>query len=137
MSLLVGRGGAQLAVKNSVVRDTKLSAGASGHGAVADADGALTLDGAWFLGHPGIAVVVSAASATLTHSLIARSTIAIHVQRGTNLVTGDAPPTVPGTLACFVANDTRFVDNQTRIGSGFVPLPEPLGDTPSTPVKPP
>jgi hypothetical protein len=124
-------------VKNSIVRDTKMSSNMFGEGAIADEGASLTLDGSWLLGHPGIAVAVSAATATITRSLVARSTIGINVQAGTSLETGDVPPASPVALACFVTNDTRFVDDQTRVGSGLVPLPAPLDDSPRKPATVP
>jgi hypothetical protein len=134
MAALVGGVGARLDVKDSVVRGTLLADGKFGDGVVAASDGALTLDGAWVLGHPGIAVAVIGGSATLARSLVARSAVALHVQGGSTLATADQVPAAPQALACIVSNDTRFVENQTRIGSGEVPLPAPLGDEPRTPL---
>ena len=136
ISLGVGLAGSALTVKSTVVRDTRQAAGTFGHGVVARDSGVLTLDGAWMLGHPGVAVVVSGGSATVARSLIARSAIAIDVASGTDLTTADPIPDAPPPLACVVSNDTRFVDNQTRVGSGAVPLPDPLGEAPRPSNKP-
>ena len=137
-SLSVGRPGSALSVRSTLVRDTRQAGGAGsfGHGLVASESGVAALDGVWMLGHPGIAVIVSGGSATVTHSLIARSAIALGVAEGTDLTTAEQIPDPPSPLACVVSNDTRFVDNQTRVGSGAIPLPSPLGEPPRAPKKP-
>ena len=128
VSLLVGLEGARAVVRNTLVRGTSLAQGIFGHGVVAQGEGTLSLDGAWLLDHAGIAVVVSAGTATITRSLVARSKIGIHVQGGSTLRAADVVPAEPESLACIVSNDTRFLENQTRVGSGEVPLPSPLGN---------
>jgi hypothetical protein len=135
-SLVVGLAGSSLAVKSTLVRDTRQAAGTFGDGIVASDSGVVTLDEVWLLGHPGIAVAISGGSATVAHSLVARSAIALGVAGGTDLSAADQIPDAPPPLACVVSNDTRFVDNQTRVGSGSIPLPNPLGDPPRAPSTP-
>lgn len=125
LSMLVGESGS-LTVTRSIVRDTKRAA-KFGHGAVASDGGYLVLDDAWLLGHPGIGLAVSAASATVNHSTIATSSVAIQVQGGTLLTTAETVPDAPDSMKCVVSNDTRFIDNEVRTGNGELPVPSPLG----------
>jgi hypothetical protein len=135
-SVVVGVGGA-LSVKRTLVRDTRQAAGTYGHGMVVADGGSLVADEVWLLGHPGIGIAVSRGMATVARSLVARSAVAINVAGGTDLQTIDQVPAAPLANVCVVSNDTRFVDNQTRLGSGAVPLPNPLGDPPRAPSKTP
>lgn len=135
-SVVVGRAG-RLSIGRTVIRDTRQAVtGSFGHGLI-DADGgSMIMDEVWLLGHPAIAIVVARADATIARSLVARSGVGIAVTDGTALQTVDRVPEAPPSLVCVVSNDTRFVDNETRVGSGAVPLPDPLADT-QAPVRNP
>lgn len=135
-SLLVGQPGSSLVAKRTLVRDTRLAGGAFGDGLVSSDGAVITLEEMWLVGHPGIAIAVAGGTATVAHSVIARCAIAMSVAGGTQLTTANEVPASAPPLACVVSNDTRFVDNQTRIGSGAVPLPAPLGDPTRSPPSP-
>lgn len=134
-SVVTGRGG-RLAVARTLIRDTRRAAGTFGHGLVAADQGSVSLDEVWLLGHPAVALAISDADATVSRSVIARSAVGIAVAGGTALQSAERVPSAPPALTCVVSNDTRFVENETRVGSGAVPLPDPLGGT-QGPVRAP
>ncbi len=131
-SVVVGVG-AEVTMERSLVRDTRRAAGDFGLGVAALEGGVLRLDECWLTGHPGAAIAVAAANASLTKSVVARSAVGVHVQGGAELISTDFVPAKAEGFACFVSNDTRFVDIQTRVGSGVMALPN-LGEAVSRPA---
>lgn len=133
VSALVGHGGSQMTIKSSLFRDTRQpEPNMFGHALIADDGGSLVVDGSWILSHPGVGVAVSNGAATVARSLVAKCAVAVHVQDGSELQVADTVPDAPESAQVVISNDTRFVDDETRIGSGSIPMPAPLGAAPRT-----
>jgi hypothetical protein len=56
----------------------------------------------------------------------ADNAVGIHTQDGSMLMQVDVAPSSPSGNAVSVTADSSFEGNETRIGSGTVPLPDPL-----------
>lgn len=74
-----------------------------------------------------IGLAFNSATGIVASCLIQHNEVGIHVQDGSTLQTAVTPPEEPTPKVVLVTEDSRFVDNATRIGSGIVPLPtDPL-----------
>lgn len=125
VSLLVGLDGASLAVRRSIVRDTEQNAEQTfGHGILGSAGASLVVDGSWLIGHPGVGLTAAGAAATVSGSLVARCAVGVHTQDGSELQVAPTVPDAPRPPDVVISDDTRFVDNATRVGSGQIPIPE-------------
>jgi hypothetical protein len=74
----------------------------------------------------GIGLAFSRSSAIVASSTIADNAVGIHTQDGSMLMQVDVAPSSPSGNAVSVTADSSFEGNETRIGSGTVPLPDPL-----------
>jgi hypothetical protein len=72
-----------------------------------------------------IGLLVSGSSTYVTGSFLSNNPIAVNVQDGSSLIEQNEPSDDP--LAAVISKDTHFVANETRVGSGAVPIPEPGG----------
>jgi hypothetical protein len=80
------------------------------------------LEGTSIFDNAAIGLAASGGRARLVESTIARNAVGVHVQEGSFLKeTEDA--TDLGVNEVRVSRGTRFVGNQTRVGSGEIPLP--------------
>jgi hypothetical protein len=79
-------------------------------------------------GSPSIGLAIGGARGSFWGGAISRNGVALSAFRGTTLqLTDTAPgdgPIAEHTL--LVDSQTRFIDNATKLGSGDVPLPDPL-----------
>lgn len=98
-----------------------------GHGFVVD-HGTLAITRSRVHDSAGIGLVFIGATGSVTATKIDHNLVGIHAQGGSSLVSSDEPG-VAG--AVYVASDTRFVDNVTRVGSGEVPVPQAEGVLPA------
>lgn len=73
----------------------------------------------------GAALVFAAASGVIDRSVIADNAVGLHVQDGSYLDETDAAPSVPERGA-VVLTATELSGNETKIGQGVLPLPDPL-----------
>lgn len=121
VSLLVGNGTSRLEVVGGVVRGTRSPFG-FGIGLLATEGGVALASRVAFLDHAGSALAVAGGTASIARSLVARSAVGIHVRDAELLVVEQASAS-PKAMTCEVSEDTRFLENQTRIGSGNIPLP--------------
>ena len=72
----------------------------------------------------GLAVDDSAVA--IDHCLIRRNEVGVHAQNGSTLFeVEEIPDSLPFHWVA-VSRDTVFIDNITKVGSGVIPLPEPL-----------
>ena len=85
----------------------------------------LEANGSTLSASPDIGLIVSASSAFMSGGFLANNSIALHVQDGSVLVEQDAPS--PDPLTVVISSQTRFLANQTRLGTGVVPMPTPMG----------
>jgi hypothetical protein len=98
--------------------------GSFGHG-MFSALGTLTLDSVVVRGNPGVGLLYAASTGAVRHSWIENNAVGVHVQTGSTLRPG-SPDEEPADEEVIVTEDTVFVDNATRVGSGELPLPEDL-----------
>lgn len=119
--VIVQLGGAKLSMTGSTVKDTGLDhEGHFGMGLLFGGDASGTVDTSTITGSKGVGVTVAAASAFVDHTTISRNVVGVHTQDGTSLTQADV---AGDDLSLVISNDTRFIDNTTRVGSGVVPLP--------------
>jgi hypothetical protein len=119
---------ATLDVVGTAVRDTAPQ-GANeplGHGILATDSGHVVIEASEVRRSAGIGVALAACTAIISSSVIANNAVGIHVQDGSTLTQVALAPSEPSSLGVYVTEDTSFEGNATRIGSGVVPLPDPL-----------
>lgn len=122
--VLVMLGGSSLTMSGSTVQDTALDgAGKFGIGLLIGEDAVATVDTTTITGSKSVGLAVAAAGATVRKSAISRNAIGVNAQSGTALLEGDADV---DARSLMISKDTRFVENETRVGSGAVPLPSAI-----------
>jgi hypothetical protein len=123
--VFVSLSGASLTMTGSTVQGTGFDGdGNFGIGVLIGGDVNGTIEDSTITGSKGIGLAVASASAFVHHSIISRNAVGVHAQDGTTLAEGEEPG---DARACVISKDTSFVENATRVGSGVVPLPMPLG----------
>ena len=76
-----------------------------------------------------IGLAFAASTAVVSSCLVDNNDVGIHVQAGSTLATAPNAPDAPTESVILVTDDSQFVDNVTRVGSGEVPLPtNPFGE---------
>jgi hypothetical protein len=117
-------------IESTIIRSTSpRAAGDYGHGFVGVDGTSVVFKSTIILGNR-IGLAFESSSATLTDVLVQKNAVGIHVQGDSQLQTAAVAPAEPTPATVIVADDSRFVDNDTRVGSGVVPLPKgPLGPT--------
>jgi hypothetical protein len=120
--------GGTAVVESCFVGGTVLEAsGGYGHGIVATGGSSIIIR-ATEVRDNQIGLAFNSASGVVASCLIQNNQVGIHVQDGSTLATAPSPPDETTPKVVLVTDDSRFVDNATRIGSGVVPLPtDPLG----------
>jgi hypothetical protein len=115
-------------VDSSIIRGTSPRAnGDFGHGFVGVDGASVVVKNTVILGNR-IGVAFESATATLASVLVQQNAVGIHVQGRSQLLTSAAAPAEQTPEVVVVTDDSRFIGNDTRIGSGTVPLPTgPLG----------
>jgi hypothetical protein len=97
----------------------------TGIGIVSDGDSELLLERTQVDRCAGVGVAVAVSSAVISSSFIYRNTVGLHAQTGSSVVVTSGTPTAAVPLEVQVTEDTQFIGNGTRLGSGNVPLPSP------------
>lgn len=117
-------------IEDTVVRDTALQENPEmlGHGLLVQGVPSVTVRGSEFAGSASTGLVFSDSTATVFGTWIRGNAVGLHAQDGCTLTEATAPPDAPEPLSVVVGSDTRFADNGSRLGSGVVPLAEPLRD---------
>lgn len=120
--------GGTLDLTKSAIRETALQLMRQplGHGILATDSKRIVITGSEIRKSAGIGVAFANTAAVISQSVIADNAVGIHVQDGSTLVQVDTAPTDPSGLSVDVTADTKFEGNATRVGSGTVPLPDPL-----------
>jgi len=109
--------------ENTFIGATKPNAdGSFGHGLVAFTGSNLVIRDSELVAN-NVGLVFDGAAAVLAGSRIRGNSVGIHAQRGSALVTGSEPPELPESGIVFVTDDSEFVDNESRVGGGELPLP--------------
>jgi hypothetical protein len=94
--------------------------GRPGEGVIGLAGASLQLDDTQVRGTDGVGLMLSGASASVARCIVESNLVGLHVTNGSTLSEGTG---AAGPLEVVVDAATLFVDNQTRLGSGPVPLP--------------
>jgi hypothetical protein len=117
-------------ITSSVIRNTTQQAeGIYGHGVVG-LDGTTVLLKNTAIVANRIGAAFESSTAILSSVLVQKNAVGIHVQGKSQLTTVAVAPESPTTDVVTVTDDSQFLDNQTRVGSGAVPLPtNPLSGT--------
>lgn len=125
--------GATAVVTDSLIGTTASYAvdGAYGHGVVV-LDATLELSSSHVRASEGIGLVFDASRGVVSRTVVADNRVGVHAQGGSKLVEADRVEA--GELEVVVSRDSRFFGNETRVGSGAIPMPEPL--PPADPVQP-
>lgn len=125
-------------IESTLIRNTTPRAsGEYGHGFVGLDGTSVVIKNSVVVGNR-IGLAFASASATLSDLLVQQNVVGIHVQGNSQLRTSPVAPAEPTPLFVTVTDDSRFIDNQTRVGSGIVPLPKgPLGGTDGDARAPP
>jgi hypothetical protein len=120
--------GSTLDVTKTAVRDTSLeNKGVPlGHGILVTDSNHAVISGCEVRRSAGIGLAFSKSAAVVKSSTIADNAVGIHAQDGSMLLQVDVAPEAPSGTDVSVSADTTFDGNGTRIGSGTVPLPDPL-----------
>jgi hypothetical protein len=118
--------GTSLEMNDCSIRGTRAIGGEFGHGVVG-AGATVTVLRTRIEGSEGAALAFADSRVAVTSSLITKNAVGVFVNDGGNLdqVPGAAPlPDEPGRIV--ISNDTRFLENATRVGGGLLPLPPVL-----------
>ena len=120
--------GSTLDVNKTAIRDTalQLSGVPLGHGILVTDSTHAVITGCEVRRSAGIGLAFSRSAAVVASSTIADNAVGIHAQDGSMLVQVDVAPSQPTGVDVSVTADTTFEGNATRVGSGAVPLPDPL-----------
>jgi hypothetical protein len=120
--------GSTLDLRDSAIRDTALQlAGVPlGHGILATDSDHVLITNAEVRRSAGIGIAFANVSGGISQTVIADNAVGLHVQDGSTLVQVVTVPDAPTGKVVSVSADTVFDGNQTRLGSGVVPLPDPL-----------
>jgi hypothetical protein len=126
--LFVFGSGSAVTMQDALIRGTVADSSGYGHAAMVVESGRIDLLRVTLQDSAGIAMAVAGATGSLASSLVIDNAVGLHVQDGVELAELDAlPPSVP-SLQLAVTSDVAFSGNASRIGSGQVPLPDPLTD---------
>lgn len=120
--------GSTLDMTRTAIRDTALQqAGVPlGHGVLVLDSKHAVISGCEIRRSAAVGLAISKSAAVISSTLVADNAVGIHVQDGSVLTQVDSAPAAPSGLNVEVTADCRFEGNATRIGSGTVPLPDPL-----------
>jgi hypothetical protein len=121
--ILATRGGdASIRLAQSSIHGTKAASQGFGHGVIVAAGAQVILEGTSVFDNAAIGVAAAGGRARLINSVIAKNPIGVHVQDGSFLVESE-DVTDPLDNEVRVSRDTRFIGNQSKVGSGEIPLP--------------
>ncbi|MBI3184380.1 MAG: hypothetical protein HYZ28_19780 [Myxococcales bacterium] len=125
VALLVGQVGSSALVADTAIAETLPRAAdqAFGLGVAVLLSARADLARVLISGSPGIGLAVSGSAATVQASTLESNAVALHAQDGSVLSEVPALPEQVGPLEVLVTADTKFADNQARVGTGVVPLP--------------
>lgn len=117
-----------LDVTRTAIRDTALQGSRVplGHGLLAIESSHVVVDRCEVRRSAGIGMAFANTSATVTDTVVAENAVGIHVQEGSTLEEVETAPASPSGGKVDVTKSTRFEGNATKVGSGVIPLPDPL-----------
>lgn len=119
--------GATLTMQGSLIGLTSLRADQlHGHNVIVQDSSHVNLDRTRIFEGASAGIVFAGASGILSSNFVDQNRVGIHLQDGSVLEeVSDLPAAQPNTV--YVTDDTRFIDNEIRVGNGAVPIPTPGG----------
>ncbi|HEX7666305.1 MAG TPA: right-handed parallel beta-helix repeat-containing protein, partial [Polyangiaceae bacterium] len=115
--------GASVELHDSIVRKSGTNGPTSfGYGLVIRDDATMLVDNSSIRDNLGVALAYKSGSGVVKNTIVAHNAIGIFAD-GTTLNDVDQAPTEIAPDSVYVS-DTKFVDNQTRVSSGDLPVPE-------------
>lgn len=123
-SVIVATGGVFVMTNGTIHGTTVDSKDRFGHGIAVFTTGRAELTDTSIYDNAGVGLVSDGGEASVRGGTIAKNSVALHAQNGATISQSDgADDLAVGEVR--ISSSTRFVDNQTRIGSGVVMLPKP------------
>jgi hypothetical protein len=96
-----------------------------GHGVFVQLDSVVEVTSSVVRSNAGIGLVFAESAGAVRGSYIADNPVGLHAQGGSEITAVETVPATVGPRAVVVSNDTAFVGNATRLGTGTVALPPP------------
>lgn len=106
-----------------VTGSAKTPLGHYGIGVAATVDARLELVDVDVRASEGIGIAVAGASAVVVRGRVAHNPVALYLGDGSELTTAAFAPATVGPREVVVTEETRFLQNQTLVGAGTLPLP--------------
>jgi hypothetical protein len=110
-----------------VLRTSKAKPGEYGHGILAGYDSVVDVTRSIVERQSGVALFYAAGAGTVTRSLVRGNAIGAHVQEGSVFVESEIAPEGNAALELVVTTDVQFVDNESKTGTGELPIPGGFG----------
>lgn len=112
-------------LSGSAVRGTRIDpAGEHGHGVEVLQDAVVRVERSELRDNEGVGAIFASAAGSLELSRVLDNRVGIHAFDGSTLrEQAEAPDAIPALSV--VITESEFSGNETRVGSGAVPLPEP------------
>ena len=119
---VVSQGTSDVRLDHVIVSSANQPRGTYGHGLIAVNDARLDATSCVVSGYWGVGLFYAQARGTVSESLVRSNGIGAHVQEGSRLDESDDAPASPARTL-LISTSTHFVDNETRVGEGELPLP--------------
>jgi hypothetical protein len=111
-------------LNDCLVQDTRADPGGKyGNGLESLTDGVILMTGGALLSNAGVGAVFAEGAGLLDSVRVGKQVVGVHVQDGSTLEELAAAPASVGARQVVVTPQTVFVDNQSRLGAGVVPVP--------------
>lgn len=109
---------------SSVVRDTRADGNAAfGHGLFSAHADQVFVRESWFIDNDAAGIAFHDSTGLLSSTASLGNKIGIHAQVNSDLREVEAEPELLSPAELLVTSDCKFVENQTKIGSGEIPVP--------------
>ncbi len=121
-------GGGRTRLDGVLIAGTRaLSDGGFGHGLIAES-ATVTVASSSLVANDTVGAFFDASRALVDRTLIMRNGVGVHAQSGSTLIEGRARE--PVDLEVVFTSEVLFLDNQTRVGTGQLPIPDPFEGLP-------
>lgn len=123
--IIAGGEGTVLTVRRTTVRNTVADGvGTFGDGVVAVLGATALLSESWSTNNARAGLFFSSSTAALDGVVSSANAIGIQAQDGSTLAEVASEPGVPTPLSVLVGDNSAFVDNGTRVGTGVLAVPQ-------------
>lgn len=129
LAIAVASDGSSLLVDRTFVTRTRANdQGLFGHAVIAVEGGSVVVQRSAVDDNPGAGIVVSNASGAVRRTSVRRNAIGVHVQKGAELLESAEVPDQIEPLTLVVTPDSRFIENDSKVGTGEIPIPSSIGE---------